>query len=134
KVATLGGQGSLESIPPPVHTISFEAVTARYFRVTFKPSLPPRLPAWAEGIDPHSFGAGRAIATPKYYQVAELVLHSDVRVNHFIEKAAFVPEEDLYQFATPHVDPSLAIKKSDVIDLTPKMGSDGALDWTPPEG
>ena len=68
------------------------------------------------------------------YKVAELVLHPDPRVNRFEEKAAFVPEADLYQYATPPVDASIAIKKSDVIDLTAKMQPDGTLDWTPPEG
>jgi len=124
---------SLPGGPAPVHTISFEPVTAKYFRVTFKPTPPPPIPAWAEGIDPASFGA-RGLARPTSYQVAELVLHSDARVNRFVEKAAFVPEGDLYQYAMPHIDPSLAIKKSDVIDLTSKMGPDGSLGWTPPEG
>ena len=123
---------SLSGGAAPVHTISFEPVTAKYFRVTFKPTPPPPIPAWAEGIDPASFGA-RASA-PTSYQVAELVLHSDPRVNHFAEKAAFVPEGDLYQYVTPEVDPSTVIKKSDVIDLTSKMSSDGTLDWTPPDG
>jgi len=55
-------------------------------------------------------------------------------VNHFAEKAAFVAEANLYEYGTPGVDPSLAIKRSDVIDLTSRMASDGALDWTPPDG
>ena len=124
---------SLPGGPAPLHTISFEPVTAKYFRVTFKPTPPPPIPAWAEGIDPASF-RGRAATPPTSYQVAELVLHSDPRVNHFAEKAAFVPEANLYEYATPRVDPSLAIKRSDVIDLTSKMASDGTLDWTPPDG
>ncbi len=71
---------------------------------------------------------------PTAYQVAELVLHPGPRVNRFEEKAAFVPEGDLYRYATPPVDASLAINKADVIDLTAKMQPDGTLDWTPPEG
>ena len=124
---------SLSGGAAPEHTISFEPVKAKYFRVTFKPSPPPPIPAWAEGIDPASFGT-RASAPPASYQVAELVLHSEPRVNHFEEKAAFVPAPDLYQYATPGVDASTAIRKSDVIDLTSKMRPDGTLDWTPPEG
>ena len=117
----------------PEHTISFAPVTAKYFRVTFKRTPPPPVPAWAAGIDPRSFGSSPS-APPTSYEIAELVLHPDPRVNHFEEKAAFVPEADLYQFATPAVDPAIAIKKSDVIDLTSKMQPDGTLDWTPPEG
>jgi hypothetical protein len=55
-------------------------------------------------------------------------------VDHFEEKAAFVPVPDLYRYATLPLDPSLAIKASDVVDLTSRMQPDGTLDWTPPEG
>jgi (4-O-methyl)-D-glucuronate---lignin esterase len=126
KVAGLSGGRA------PEHTISFEPILAKYFRITFRRNPPPPVPAWAEGIDPTSFGPPPA--PPKFYEVAELVLHSEPRVNHFEEKAAFVPEGDLYQYASPRIDASLAVRKSDVIDLTSKMAADGTLDWTPPDG
>jgi (4-O-methyl)-D-glucuronate---lignin esterase len=126
KVASLTGGRA------PQHTISFNAITAKYYRVTFKHIPPPPRPAWAEGIDPASFGP--TPAPPTSYEVAELVLHSEPRVNHFEEKAAFVPEGDLYQFPTPAIDSSAAIRKTDVIDLTSKISADGTLDWTPQEG
>jgi hypothetical protein len=113
-------------------TISVAPVTAKFFRITFKHNPPPPIPAWAEGIDPASFGPLPPV--PTSYEVAELVLHSDPRVNHFEEKAAFVPEDDLYKYATPAVDRAVAISKSDVIDLTSKMQTDGTLEWTPPAG
>jgi len=127
KVIGFGGGEASE------HTISFAPVTAKYFRVTFKRTPPPPMPAWASGIDPSAFGLN-PLAHPTAYKLAELVLHPDARVNHFEEKAAFVPEPDLYQYAGPHVDGSVAINKADVIDLTAKMKADGTLDWTPPEG
>ena len=117
----------------PEHTISFPAVTAKYFRVTFKPTPPPPIPAWAEGLDPASFGI-KLPPKPTDYEIAELVLHAGARVNHFEEKAAFVPVEDLYGFATPPVAANEAVAKSDVVDLTSKMSADGKLDWTPPAG
>ena len=120
---------SLEQVRGPERTISFAPVTAKYFRVTFKRTPPP---APREGVDPSSFS--NIPARPASFEVAELVLHSDPRVNHLEEKAAFVPVGDLYQYGTPQIDPSVAIKKSDVVDLTSKMRPDGALDWTPPEG
>src|SRR5256885_717304 len=123
---------SLSGGRAPEHTISFEPVTAKYFRVTFKRTAPPPVPGWAEGINPTDFGP-RAEAH-KTYQIAELLLLSEPRVNRFEEKAAFVPESDLYQYASTRVDPSLAVKKSDVIDLRSKMGADGSLEWTPPDG
>ncbi len=117
----------------PEHTISFPAVTAKYFRVTFKPTPPPPIPAWAQGLDPASFGI-KVPPKPTDYEIAELVLHAGARVNNFEEKAAFVPVGDLYGLATPPVAATEAVAKSDVIDLTSKMSADGKLDWTPPEG
>jgi hypothetical protein len=127
KVATLPGGEA------PEHTVSFAPAKARYFRVTFKPTPRPPVPGWAEGSDPASFGVDPS-RSPKTYKVAEMVLHSDARVNRFEEKAAFVPEGDLYRHATPEAGASSAIEKSGVIDLTGKMQPDGTLDWTPPEG
>ncbi|MGB6191356.1 MAG: glycosyl hydrolase [Terracidiphilus sp.] len=127
RVASLAGPSS------PEHTISFAPVTAKYFRVVFKRTAPPKPPAWASGIDPGSFGF-KVPPPPTDYEIAELVLHAGPRVNHFEEKAAFVPVPDLYEFATPQVDGQNAIAQSDVIDLTSKMSPDGKLDWTPPTG
>jgi hypothetical protein len=118
-VVKLSGGGA------PEHTVSFPAVTAKYFRVTFKRLPAPPVPDWAVGVAP---------VTPKGYEIAELVLHSGARVNRFQEKAAFVPELDLYGFATPPVAAGEAVAKSDVIDLTAKMHPDGTMDWTPPAG
>ncbi len=117
----------------PETTVSFPAVTAKYFRVTFLRVPPPRPPAWAVGVDPKSLGLN-AGPTPTEYEIAELVLHPGARVNHFEEKAAFVTAPDLYEFATPPAGPNDAVKKSDVINLTSKMRPDGTLDWTPPPG
>jgi hypothetical protein len=127
KVATLPGGEA------PEHTTSFAPVEAKYFRVTFKPTPRPPVPFWAEGSDPASFGVDPS-RPAKTYKIAEMVLHSDARVNRFEEKAAFVPESDLYRYATPLVDASSAIKRSEVIDLTARMRPDGTLDWTPPGG
>lgn len=123
----------LDDSSAPEHTISFPAVTAKYFRVTFKRTPPPPVPAWAEGIDPSSFGI-KLPPKPTTYDIAELVLHPGPRVNHWQEKAAFVPVPDLYEYSTPHVDAGEAIPTSDVVDLTSRMDKDGHLDWTPPPG
>jgi hypothetical protein len=117
----------------PENTISFAPVKAKYFRVSFRPTPRPPVPFWADGSDPASFGINPS-KPQKTYKVAELVLHPDARVNRFEEKAAFVPEGDLYRHLTPAVDASSTIKKSDVIELTAKMQPDGGLDWTPAEG
>ncbi|MFY9937381.1 MAG: glycosyl hydrolase, partial [Silvibacterium sp.] len=83
----------------PEHTIAFAPVKAKYFRVTFKRTPPPPIPAWAAGIDFASMGI-KIPPPPTDYDIAELVLHTGGRVNRFEEKAAFTPVPDLYQFAT----------------------------------
>ncbi len=108
-------------------------MTAKFFRVTFKRTPPPPVPAWASGIDPESLGI-KIGPPPTDYEIGELALHPGARVNRFEEKAAFTPVPDVYQFATSPVPASEAVAKSDVIDLTSKMRPDGRLDWTPPAG
>jgi len=110
----------------PEHTVSFPAVTAKYFRVVFKRNPPPA--DWANA------SRDQLPPPPAGYEIAELVLHPGARVNHFEEKAAFTPEWDLYGEATPPIATTDAVAKSDVVDLTAKMRPDGTLDWTPPAG
>ncbi len=117
----------------PEHTLSFPAVTARFFRVTFKRVPPPPPPFWAQDSENSSNPAAES-KRPTDYEIAELVLHPGARVNRFEEKAAFEPMPDLYQFATPDFAAEDAIRKSEVIDLTSKLRPDGTLDWTPPVG
>ncbi len=117
----------------PETTTSFPAVTAKFFRVSFQSMAPPPRPVWALGLAPQS-AEEKDRFTPKNYEIAELVLHSGARVNHFEEKAAFVATVDLSKFATPPVGPDDAVRSSDVVDLTSKMQPDGTLRWTPPPG
>ena len=72
---------------------------------------PPPKPPFLQDIDPATLGFN---IPPKStsYQIAELTLHREPRVDHFEEKAAFAPEADLYRFVTPEVDSALAIRKS----------------------
>ena len=117
----------------PQHTVSLPDANARFVRIVFRQGPPPKLPPWAVGIDPASFGITMP-PKPTDYEVAELTLHTGARVNRFEEKAAFVPMPDLYQFATPAVDRDATVAKADVLDLTSKMQPDGTLNWTPPAG
>ena len=117
----------------PETTISFAAVRAKYFRVTFLHLPSPPTPDWIKQLDADALRK-RFGSAPTQYGIAELVLHPDMRVNHFEEKAAFVSVNDLYGFATPTTEQSGVISKNNVIDLTTKMRSDGTLEWTPPPG
>ena len=111
-------------------TLAFPAVTAKYFRVTFR-TMP--VPQGGRGFNAPPGGAP-ANARPAGTSIAELVLHTAPRVNRFEDKAAFSTATDLYDLATPPVPAASAIHKADVIDLTAKMRPDGSLDWTPPAG
>ncbi len=116
----------------PVHTVSFPAVKARYFRVVFERAAPPVTPSWLVGQDPSSIGGKDR--PPAFYEIFELALHPGARVNRFEDKAAFATTADLYRFATAPSVKGEAILKSDVVDLTSRVGADGTLSWTPPEG
>ncbi|MGC8551087.1 MAG: glycosyl hydrolase [Acidobacteriaceae bacterium] len=124
---------SLNTGTSPQTTVSFPAATAKYFRVIFQRPPPSGRPAWTRGISLKAL-FGKAGSAPRNYHIAELVLHPGARVNHFEEKAAFVPAAILYNFPTPDYGANSCVKVSDVINLTSRMQPDGTLDWTPPPG
>lgn len=95
-------------------TVSFDAVTARYFRIVWQTD------AGAEPSPDH--------------RITELVLHNGARVNQFEVRAGFAAAADYYAIHDPQVAPQFIVPQSDVIDLTGKMKPDGTLDWTPPAG
>ena len=95
-------------------TVSFTAVTARYFRLVFP---------------------GAADAQENANQrITELVLASGARVDEFEKRAGFATTMDYYAISDPNVAPKSLVAKSDIVDLTGKMKPDGSLDWTPPAG
>ncbi len=95
-------------------TVSFDGVTARYFRLVFPPQ--------PSGSPMHG------------HRITELVLASGARVNEFEKRAGFANARDFYAISDPKVAPQFIVAQSDVIELTGKMKPDGTLDWTPPEG
>jgi hypothetical protein len=110
-------------------TLSFAPTTAKYFRFVWNIPEPRPMPSFS-GLPSMSNAPQRPVGT----QVAELVLYTNTRVNRFEEKAAFDAASDLYTTPTPEVSAKEVIKKSEVLDLTSKMGVDGTLSWTPPAG
>lgn len=116
-------------------TLTFPAVTARYFRFNWQAPAASPFAGRDLGDLGEMFGINAAmLRAPQGTQVAELVLHTVSRINRFEEKAGFATATDLYKAVTPEVDGKNVIKKADVIDLTSLMKSDGSLEWTPPEG
>ena len=118
-------------------TVEFPPVTARYFRLKIDNGPPPEPFGRFEpapGADPGFFAAIAVAGAKAEAVVNEFVLHSSPRVNRFEEKAGFGLVPDYYALASSPVDATLAVRKSDVVDLTARMKPDGSLEWTPPEG
>ncbi len=95
-------------------TVSFDAVTARCFRVVF--------PAQPTGVVMHD------------HRITELVMASGARVNEFEKRAGFANSRNFYAIQDPKVASQFIVPQADVIDLTAKMKPDGTLEWTPPAG
>jgi len=95
-------------------TVSFDAVTARYFRIVYlaQPDGPLQ----------------------RDHKVTELVLASGARMNEWEQRAGYANARDFYAIHDPDVAPKFIVRQDDVIDLTGKMQPDGALNWTPPGG
>ena len=95
-------------------TVSFNAVTARYFRVVYlaQPGGP----------------------TARDHKITELVLASGARVNEWEQRAGYAQARDFFAIQDAKVAPKFIVRQGDVIDLTGKMQPDGTLDWTPPDG
>jgi alpha-L-rhamnosidase/F5/8 type C domain len=123
------------AIPAGARTIAFPAVTAKFFRVSFRTQPTP---TGGRGGAGGGFGAPPGgtpqAAPPAGTQIAELVLHTGQRINRFEDKAGFSAATSLYASATPAMPPQGSVRKADVIDLTSKLRPDGTLDWTPPAG
>jgi hypothetical protein len=95
-------------------TVSFDVVTARYFRVVY--------PAQPVGVADHD------------HKITELVLASGARMNEWETRAGYANARDFYAIRDPEVGLKFVVQPPDVIDLTGKMKADGTLDWTPPDG
>ncbi|KIA86520.1 glycosyl hydrolase [Flavobacterium sp. AED] len=105
-------------------TINFPATTAKYFRVTFK--NPPPIFSFEAMM-----GSDAAPKPSPGTDVAEIVLHSTVKIDRFEEKAAFAAVTNIDVNGTPSTD---GIALENVIDLSGKLNADGTLNWTPPAG
>ncbi|MGC4048416.1 MAG: glycosyl hydrolase [Paludibaculum sp.] len=116
-------------------TISFPAVTAKYFRISTQPAPPASLMDSFEpapGADAGFFSALAAVKPD--VQINECVLHATPRIHRFEEKAGFGLVPDYYAIATPAVPAADSVRPAEVVDLTARMKPDGSVDWTPPAG
>lgn len=128
KVVDIPADGGVE------HTIAFPATTARFFRIAFTEKPPAAVTGELRFDVDNPFGNFAGMKPDPNFEISELVLHPDVRVSRFEEKAAFANLPSFDPYPTPDVPASEVIRKEDVIDLTSKMQADGTLNWTPPGG
>ena len=101
-------------------TISFEGITARYFRLKHK--------------NPKAYfhySMGTPDPDPEYSQIAEFVIYPQSRINHAEEKAGYAAGHDLDLYPTLHATDADA--SIEVIDLTAHV-EDGILKWDAPAG
>jgi hypothetical protein len=97
-------------------TITFAPVSARFFRLVLtRPD-------------------NKANDDDFTYRIAEFTLHTAAHVNRFEDKAGFSTRQIVEADDTPGTGPDSIIKRSDVVDLTQELRSDGSLHWTPPPG
>jgi hypothetical protein len=105
-------------------TVAFPATTARFFRLRLQ-----------RGFSPLSLG-GKTMNWPSrpLHGVREIEFLSGARVNRFEDKAGFTAPSGLGEELPVAVDPSAAVKTSDVVDLTDRVSPDGKLEWAAPAG
>ncbi len=122
----------------PVHpvptTVSFDAVTARHFRVVFGPGSfgLGGMSAPEQGLDLSAL-AGMGAAMQKPPRLGDLRLSGDAKIDRFEAKAGFETEPDYYALSKG-VGESAGVDPAKVINITAKMKPDGSIDWTPPKG
>jgi hypothetical protein len=110
------------SASSPVATYSFPETTARFFRLVMDPPKP--------GLLIQLFGG----PTANSIHVAEIEFASTPRVNRWEAKAQFANMLEFESAATPSIPADQIIPLSKVIDLTPNVSKDGALNWDVPSG
>ena len=101
-------------------TISFEGITAKYFRLKHK--------------NPKAYfhySMGTPDPDPEFSLVAEFVIYPQSRINHAEEKAAFAAGHDLALYPTKYAAHSDA--STEVVDVTGYV-KDGILEWNAPKG
>lgn len=121
-------------VHPVPTTVSFDAVTARHFRVVFGPGTfgIGGMSAPEEGLDLSSLAAmGAAMQRP--IRVGDFRLSGEARIDRYESKAAFELEPDYYALSK-NIGESAGVDPAKVLNITDKMKPDGTLDWTPPKG
>jgi len=107
-----------------VRTFAFSQTTAKFYRIELTgAALRPAETMSQEPSEPAS-----------EYVLREAILHSGARVHRWEDKAGFSFLFEYESVPSPDVPVETVIPRSDVIDLTSKMASDGTIEWDVPAG
>ncbi len=114
-------------------TAGFAAVTAQHFRLILTPQPasgnPQFVPLPGADMGPMAnFGKAGDL------HLGQLSLSGEPAANQFQAKAGFATADDYYALDGGLDRTEAGVPAGAVIDLTSKVGADGALDWTPPAG
>ncbi len=112
----------------PVRTYSYQATSAKYYRVRFTPPPPNPMAAFMAAL------MGRSVPPFANFDIGEIEFHSTPRVHHWQEKGAFANMPEAESEVTPEAAPGDAIAPGDVVDLSAKLHADGAIEWDVPPG
>ncbi len=115
-------------------TVSFAPVTARRFRVVFAPPEGPGEVTLRPAPGAETRFLAEMFAPSPHLEIAEIRLSGEPRVHRYESKAGFDVVPDYYALDAQTVADEAGISPDSVIDLTAQVGSDGTLEWTPPEG
>ena len=108
-------------------TLSFEPVTARYFRLALYNPPTQSVPEILRNILPPT-----PPATGQ--RISELVLHAVPRLEHFEDKAAYYVGDGHDRPAQAAVPVGESIDPASIVDLTKYLEPDGHFAWTAPPG
>jgi hypothetical protein len=125
------------AVMPVQTTHNFAPITARHFRVVFRPgdfgAAVSSIGRASEGVAMSGPSAGFRGVGSAPLNIAELVLSADVKIDQFEAKAGFEIEKDYYHLGGVD-DAVVGVNPDAVIDLSDRVSADGVLDWTPPPG
>lgn len=127
-------------------TVSFAPVTAQYFRLVLH-ILPSQnilqlMGNPTPGVDMlnmmRAFGedtlTNLAAIQSQGYQLAELSLQAQPRVNAFEFKAGFALADDYYALDDAGDPDTVGVLPGEIVNLTDRLAADGRFEWTPPPG
>lgn len=107
-----------------VRTYAFTPTTAKFYRIEMT----------AAPLNPAATISQAPTAPAQQYVLSEAIFHSGAKVHRWEEKAGFSFLFEYDTVPTPNAPVDAVVQRSDVVNLTDRMKSDGSLEWDAPAG